>query len=243
MERLSESSEGRRARENRATKSTLNNGEATGDICKETFEKPEQKEDKFGKSQSKEDFLGERRSLEGPTKGIAEPSETVAEEIHTDVLLDTDTVPGQSGPSAETGSLCSEHIEFSEIKSHCSKEGVKDVAEKSMYSQKELCIDGEHTTQTDKYAGGLEQKLDSVQEQLSKLTNKSESLKNQEKMMTEATQEKALEVRSLESEHELLKAAMEMAFDEQHSVGFHIEKLNEQIEAKKQSLMELESQW
>lgn len=75
------------------------------------------------------------------------------------------------------------------------------------------------------------------------LRNKSESLKNQEKMMMEAKQVKALEVQSLESEHELLKAAMEMALDEQHSVGFYIEKLNEQVEAKRQSLMDLESQW
>ncbi|XP_008802661.1 coiled-coil domain-containing protein 22 homolog [Phoenix dactylifera] len=243
VERLSGSSEGRRARENTATKSTLSSGEITGDIHNDTLEKLKEKEDKVRESQSKENFHCERRSLGESTKGIAEPSETVAEEVYSDVLLDTNAVPGQSGVSAETGTLYSERIESSEIKSHCSKEGVEDAPEKSMNSEKELCVDGEDMTQTDKYIAELERKLASLQEQLSKLRNQADSLKNQEDMMTEAKQVKALKVQSLESEHELLKAAMDMALDEQHSVGFYIEMLNGRVEAKRQSLMKLESQW
>ncbi|XP_010942886.1 uncharacterized protein [Elaeis guineensis] len=243
VERLSESSEGRRAREYTATKSTLGSGEVAGDICNDTLEKLKEKEDEVGESQSEVNFPCERRSLGESNKGIAEPSETVAEEICSDALLDTVAVPGQSGGSAEIGTPCSERIESSEVKSHHSKEGVEDVPEKSVNSKKELCVDGENMAQTDKYVAELERKLASLQEQLSKLRDKSESLKNQEKTMMEAKQVKALEVQSLESEHELLKAAMEMALDEQHSVGFYIEKLNEQVEAKRHSFMELESQW
>ena len=48
MERLSESSEGRRAREYTATKSTLGSGEVAGDICNDTLEKLKEKEDEVG---------------------------------------------------------------------------------------------------------------------------------------------------------------------------------------------------
>lgn len=40
-----------------------------------------------------------------------------------------------------------------------------------------------------------------------------------------------------------LKAASEMVFDDQHPVEFHIERLNDQLEAKRQKLKELKSEW
>lgn len=171
MERLSESSEGRRARENTATKSTFCSGKVTGNICGDTLEKLKEKEDKVGESQSEVNFPCERRSLGESNKGIAELSEMVAEEICSDALLDTNAVPGQPDGSAEFGTLCSECMESSEIKSHLSKEGAEDVPGKSINSKKELCVEGGNMNQTDKYVAELEQKLASLQEQLSKVNH------------------------------------------------------------------------
>lgn len=47
----------------------------------------------------------------------------------------------------------------------------------------------------------------------------------------------------LEQELELMKAAAEMAFNNQHSVDFYIEQLNEQVQAKTNYLSTLESEW
>lgn len=47
----------------------------------------------------------------------------------------------------------------------------------------------------------------------------------------------------LHEELQLLKAASEMLFDDQHPVEFHIERLNDQLEAKRHKLKELESEW
>ncbi|KAL2466896.1 hypothetical protein Adt_42747 [Abeliophyllum distichum] len=54
---------------------------------------------------------------------------------------------------------------------------------------------------------------------------------------------KSSELKHLEEELELLKAAAEMIFDDQHPIQFYIEQLNDQTEAKRQKLTELESQW
>lgn len=51
------------------------------------------------------------------------------------------------------------------------------------------------------------------------------------------------ELKTLEEEFELLKQAAEMAFDNTHSTEYHLEHLNEQVEAKKNSLAELLSDW
>ncbi|XP_056164840.1 uncharacterized protein LOC115664084 isoform X3 [Syzygium oleosum] len=51
------------------------------------------------------------------------------------------------------------------------------------------------------------------------------------------------EVTDLEDELELLKAAAEMALDENHPTDFFLEKLNGQIDARKRNLLELELQW
>uniref|UniRef100_A0A2N9HYR0 Coiled-coil domain-containing protein 22 homolog n=1 Tax=Fagus sylvatica TaxID=28930 RepID=A0A2N9HYR0_FAGSY len=46
-----------------------------------------------------------------------------------------------------------------------------------------------------------------------------------------------------EEEFELLRAAAEMAFDDKHPVDFYLEQLNEQVDAKKRHLVELDSEW
>lgn len=51
------------------------------------------------------------------------------------------------------------------------------------------------------------------------------------------------ELQHIEEEHELLKAAVDMAFDDQHPVHFYIEQLNAEVDAKRHNLVELELQW
>lgn len=51
------------------------------------------------------------------------------------------------------------------------------------------------------------------------------------------------EVEQLEEELELMKAAAEMAFNNQQSVDFYLDQLNEQVEAKRNHLLTLESEW
>ena len=68
-------------------------------------------------------------------------------------------------------------------------------------------------------------------------------LRNQEKLLTEEMTSKSLESQHLEEEYNLLKSSIEMVFDDQHPVDFHIEQLNERVESGKHNLVELESRW
>lgn len=54
---------------------------------------------------------------------------------------------------------------------------------------------------------------------------------------------KLSELQHLEEEFELLKAAAEMIFDDQHAIQFYIEQLADQTKTKRQKLAELESLW
>ncbi|KAK9268943.1 hypothetical protein L1049_000709 [Liquidambar formosana] len=80
----------------------------------------------------------------------------------------------------------------------------------------------------------VEQKLTSLEEKSDKIRYKIENLRSQEK-------QRVPNYRHIEEEYELLKAAVEMAFDDQHPADFHIEQLNAQVDAKKRNLVELES--
>lgn len=61
--------------------------------------------------------------------------------------------------------------------------------------------------------------------------------------LMEAVTAKTSELRDLEEEYQLLKAAAKMAFDDSHPTKFYLEQLDEQVGAKKHNLVELESQW
>ncbi|KAL0362952.1 UNVERIFIED_CONTAM: Coiled-coil domain-containing protein 22 [Sesamum calycinum] len=51
------------------------------------------------------------------------------------------------------------------------------------------------------------------------------------------------ELQHADEERGLLEAALEMVLDDQHPLEFYIEQLNNQMEAKKQKLKELETEW
>lgn len=69
------------------------------------------------------------------------------------------------------------------------------------------------------------------------------NLQSQEKMLIEAKHVKALEFQKLYHDYEILKAAVDMAFDAQHDAGYFIRQLNEQVESRRSNIKELESQW
>lgn len=54
---------------------------------------------------------------------------------------------------------------------------------------------------------------------------------------------KPSELQNLEEELELLRAAADMALDDQHSVEFYCEQLKEKIDSKRNHLEELNPQW
>lgn len=60
--------------------------------------------------------------------------------------------------------------------------------------------------------------------------------------LEEELKERTSELKHLNDELELLKAAAEMALDEEHPNDFYIETLNGDIDAKKKNLIELEMQ-
>ncbi|KAL6975164.1 hypothetical protein U1Q18_023958 [Sarracenia purpurea var. burkii] len=81
-----------------------------------------------------------------------------------------------------------------------------------------------------------------TRKQSSEIRHRIEKLRSQEKLLMLEARSKALEVQHQEEEHELLKSAVEMAFDGQHTADFHIAQLNEQVDARRDYLMELETQ-
>lgn len=68
-------------------------------------------------------------------------------------------------------------------------------------------------------------------------------LKQKDKELIDEVTVKTSEVELLEQELELMKEAAEMVFNNQHSVDFYLEQLNEQIQAKRSYLLTLESEW
>lgn len=70
-----------------------------------------------------------------------------------------------------------------------------------------------------------------------------EDVNRQNKMQAEELTEKTLDVKSLEDEHVLLKEAVEMALDDENPGEFYLEEINNQVQARRNNLGELESEW
>lgn len=54
---------------------------------------------------------------------------------------------------------------------------------------------------------------------------------------------KTSEFQHLEDEYDLLKEAVEMAFNDEHHIGFYIQELTDLVEAKRNNLVKQESHW
>ncbi|XP_027336158.1 coiled-coil domain-containing protein 22 isoform X2 [Abrus precatorius] len=68
-------------------------------------------------------------------------------------------------------------------------------------------------------------------------------LKHKEKKLIDEVTVRTSELEHLERELEVMKEAAEMAFNNQHSIDFYIDQLNEQVKAKRNYLLTLESEW
>ena len=67
-------------------------------------------------------------------------------------------------------------------------------------------------------------------------------LRSQEKVLMEEASAKVLEAQHLEEEHELLKSAVQIAFDDQNCADFNVAQLNERVDARRRRLMHLETE-
>ncbi|KAK1440196.1 hypothetical protein QVD17_06021 [Tagetes erecta] len=89
----------------------------------------------------------------------------------------------------------------------------------------------------------VEQSLISLQEKSSQLNDKTEISINQESAYLDEMKAKSLMLQQLEEQHDLLKAAMEMACDEETPLESYITQLGNQIDTKRNNLAEMESKW
>lgn len=69
------------------------------------------------------------------------------------------------------------------------------------------------------------------------------NLQSQENKLIETGHVKAVENYKPEQDYEVLKAAVDMAFDKEHSVEYFIGQLKEQVEVKRRNIAELRSRW
>ncbi|XP_076918543.1 uncharacterized protein LOC143579010 [Bidens hawaiensis] len=74
-------------------------------------------------------------------------------------------------------------------------------------------------------------------------SDKTEVPINQENVCSDEMKTKSLVLQQLEEKHDLLKAAMKMACDEQTPLESYITQLTKQIDAKRHNLAEIESKW
>lgn len=123
----------------------------------------------------------------------------------------------------------------------------EDLDEAAYTSISMLCTNEEHTGDQESAATVKpilkpEQESTSCKEFLPELTCNIEEGSNLEKVSEEFSVED-LRLQPQEEELELLKEAVQMALDNEHSVSYYIEQLNEQIEVRRQNLQELGNQW
>ncbi|PIA57994.1 hypothetical protein AQUCO_00500134v1 [Aquilegia coerulea] len=73
------------------------------------------------------------------------------------------------------------------------------------------------------------------------MRNEIEILHSRGEMLKQELSAKVSESQHIESKHELFKAAVKMAFDDQHPIEFHVEELKKQLETDIQNHEQLES--
>ncbi|KAF8414286.1 hypothetical protein HHK36_002288 [Tetracentron sinense] len=177
------------------------------------------------------------------TTEMPNSSHNKAEEAFLNGALVDPSFPGQRNEPAFADVSRSGNLESSRKDDIRSAEYVEESMKESEDSRRDASGDEEGATQKNDNVAEVVQKLASLRERSSKIRNNIENLQSQEKMLMEEVTAKTLESQHLEDEHELLKAAVEMAFDDQHPLDIYIEQLNERVKAGKGNLVDLELQW
>ncbi|XP_077222646.1 coiled-coil protein [Tasmannia lanceolata] len=176
--------------------------------------------------------------------GFPESPVTEAEDVIVHRALEPHLIPEQTDESSVGEVFGLSSLEFNEKEGLRGEEKVGELLEESGKPRTDATANGESVPQRKhRHVIELEQKLGSLLEQSSKMRFEVEDLQRQEKTHIDELSRKTSEAQHLEDELELLKAAVEMAFDDQHPDGYYIKELNERVKARTENLLELELQW
>ncbi|KAE8098898.1 hypothetical protein FH972_016926 [Carpinus fangiana] len=172
---------------------------------------------------------------------VSESSNTKPEDASVDRLYEDDLVPQKMDETAVDEIFCSRTGDFSKDALTSVLSG-KDLTEEVVDAGRDT-LGNVETAAWKNDVLVFEQKGASFREQFSKIKYETEEIQNQEKVLTGAVTAKNSGLQQLEEELELLRAAAEMSFDDEHPIDFYLEQLNEKVVAKKRNLGELESEW
>lgn len=238
MERLSELSEDRITAD---VKDVIARRRAEEDDLKRSSEDWPKRADNEGVDFSCEKVGARLKNLRLKTE-VPELLNTKAEDASVGRLYEADLVPQKMDETAVDERFCSRTGDFS-------KDELTSVLSGNNLTE-EVVDAGRDTSGNVETAAWkndvlvFEQKGTSFREQFSKeIRYETEEIQNQEKELTSEVTAKNSGLQQLEEELELLRAAAEMSFDDEHPIDFYLEQLNEKVDAKKRNLGELESEW
>eukprot|EP00268_Persea_americana_P001215 TRINITY_DN10366_c0_g2_i8.p1 TRINITY_DN10366_c0_g2~~TRINITY_DN10366_c0_g2_i8.p1 ORF type:complete len:431 (+),score=118.02 TRINITY_DN10366_c0_g2_i8:267-1559(+) len=176
--------------------------------------------------------------------GLPRSSDFLTEEVTEHQLLHAHLVPRQTYGLAMAEVSNSESSKSSQNVETRMDEDINELSEESDKLTKETFVGGKSVVQRDgRYITELKQKLESLREQSAKIRLEIEDVKRQNKMQAEELTEKTLDVRSLEDEQVPLKEAVEKALDDENPGEFYLEEINNQVQARRNNLGEMESEW
>ncbi|XP_059443174.1 uncharacterized protein LOC132175302 isoform X2 [Corylus avellana] len=172
---------------------------------------------------------------------VPELLKTKPEDASVDRLYEDDLVPQKMDETAVDEIFCSRTGDFSKDTLTGVLSG-KDLTEEVVDAGRDTSGNVE-TAAWKNDVLVFEQKGASFREQFSKIRYETEEIQNQEKVLTGEVTVKNSGLQQLEEELELLRAAAEMSFGDEHPIDFYLEQLNEKVDVKKRNLGELESEW
>ncbi|KAF3944474.1 hypothetical protein CMV_029055 [Castanea mollissima] len=174
---------------------------------------------------------------------VPELSNAKAEDAFAGMPDEGDPIPQKMDKKAVDNIFCSRTGDFSKDKlaSVLSK---TDSTEEVMDAVRDTSENEETSAWRDDEDVGVFEQKGTFREQSSKIGRyETERIQNHEKVLMEKTLVKNSGLQQLEEELELLRAAAEVALDDKHPIDFYLEQLNEQVDAKKRHLVELELEW
>ncbi|KAK7857641.1 coiled-coil domain-containing protein 22 like protein [Quercus suber] len=174
---------------------------------------------------------------------VPELSNAKTEDAYAGMPHEGDLIPQKMDKKAVDNILCSRTGDFSKDKL-ASVLSRTDSTEEVMDAIRDTSGNEETSAWRDDEDVGVFEQKGTFREQSSKIRRyETERIQNQEKVLMEETLVKNSGLQQLEEQLELLRAAAEVALDDKHPIDFYLEQLNEQVDAKKRHLVELELEW
>lgn len=237
MEKLSDMSEGRR---------TADVNDVTGrrrikeDSQKSSSSEWPKKADGAGVDRSCEEVEAKLKDVRLRSK-VPEWFITKAEDASASRPYKTNIIPQKMDETAVNVTVCSSNGDFSKNELTSVSSG-KDSTEKLVDAGRDKAGSEETAAYEDDEDFLVAKKKGTPSEQSSKMRDETDNMQNREKALEEIMAKNS-GLQQLEEELEMLRAAVRMAFDEEHPVDYYLEQLNEKVEAKKHNLVELELKW